>query len=221
MDDFGGHCQPDNRLIWHELREDLADQLDAVLGGAQDERPLQAFFEQHPFVLPLALLGGLHQYSWVFPQPRLGNGIYIPDFVACDRDSLGFQWKLVELESPTASATNKDDSVSHACHHAVQQIRDYKRWLRDNLGFERQHGWHEITGECESWIVIGRRGDRSEIARERLADFKKESIAIHSYDHIVEGYRHAQAYINSEIRRIEEFARVHGPFPGLAGGGNH
>jgi hypothetical protein len=217
-EEFAGNCLLENRVSWNGFRPDLADRLDATLRDATDERPLQAFFEEYPFVLPLALFGGLHQYSWAFPRPRLGGGTFIPDFLACDRDSLGFQWKIIELESPLANPLNKDDSVSRACHHAVQQIRDYRRWLRDKLAFERQQGWPGISGECECWVVIGRRQERRRVAQERLADFKGERIAVHSYDHVLENYKRAQAFIDGSIRQTEEFERQHGPFPGLPKG---
>jgi hypothetical protein len=190
-------------VAWNEYRTDLADRLQALLDHAEDERPVQEFLEAQPFVLPLALFGPLHPNAWCFPRPRLGGGTFIPDFMACDRDSLGFQWKLVELESPTARPTNKDSSISRDCHHAVEQIRDYRRWLRDHAEFERGQGWPHIHGDCEAWIVIGRRGERTESARERLADFKKEAISIMSYDRLVEQYRQTQVLVNGVLKAIK------------------
>jgi hypothetical protein len=191
----------------------MAEHLAAVLDTAEDERPLQAFFEDFPVVLALGLYGGLHERSWVFPRPRLGGGIYIPDFLTCDRDSLGYQWNLVELESPRLRPTTTTGAVSATTHHAVQQIRDYRRWLRDNIAFERDQGWHQITGDCDGCVVIGRRYDRTPIEDERLADFRADRILVHSYDWVLEKYRSVQNYINGSIRDFERFVAEHGPFP--------
>jgi hypothetical protein len=122
---------PENYVEWWKPRDpELFGQFERIVNEAEDERPLQAFFTEHPYLLALAFR--VHR-CWVFPKPRLvGGGKYIPDFLLCDRNSLGYHWTLIELESPKMEATNEGESVSKVCHHAVQQILDYRRWLRDN-----------------------------------------------------------------------------------------
>jgi hypothetical protein len=89
------------------------EELERVLNEAKDERPLQEFYRQHPYLLALAFRP---HCCWVFPKPRLAGGQHIPDFLYCDQNSLGYQWTLIELESPTIEATNKDESVTRDCH---------------------------------------------------------------------------------------------------------
>jgi hypothetical protein len=133
----------------------------------------------------------------VFPKPRLGGGKFIPDFLYCDLNSLGYTWTLIEFESPTLDATNKDGSVSHDCHHAVQQIRDYRRWLRDNALFEENRGFKGLNADCEALVVIGRRDvGRTELEQQRLADFRKETIEIASYDRLLVQARDHLAVVN-------------------------
>ena len=208
-----GHCRHADRLDWHQYRADLSDRLAQLIDESEDERPLQAFFEEFPFVLALGVYGGLHEKSWVFGRPRLGGGTYIPDFLMCDRDSLGYQWKLVELEGPRVRPTTAQGAVAAPTHHAVQQIRDYRRWLRENIAFERDQGWHQISGDCDAYIVIGRRYDRTHLEDERLADFRADRITIHPYDWLLANYRHVQDYINKSIRDFERFVQENGPFP--------
>jgi hypothetical protein len=120
---------PANFVEWNKPRDlKLLDELKKILDEAQDERPLQQFYMEHPYLLALAF--PVHR-CWVFPKPRLGGGRWIPDFLLCDLNSLGYSWTLIELESPRMEATNKDERVSAACHHAAGQILDYRRWLRD------------------------------------------------------------------------------------------
>lgn len=185
---------PDNFVDWNLPRDPaLIDEFEKILKEAENERPLQEFFTKHPYVLTYAF--GPH-CCWVFPIPRLGGGQHIPDFLYCDLNSLGHQWTLIELESPTMEATNKDESVSRDCHHAVEQILDYRRWLRDNALAEQKQ-YRGITADCDGYVVIGRRdGGRTELEQQRLADFRKQRIEIASYDRLLFQAREFLKFIN-------------------------
>ncbi|HKW61905.1 MAG TPA: Shedu anti-phage system protein SduA domain-containing protein [Candidatus Acidoferrum sp.] len=175
---------PENFVEWYLPRDPkLIEELAKILNEAADEKPLQEFYTAHPYLLALAF--PCH-CCWVFPKPRLGGGKYIPDFLYCDLNSLGYKWTLIELESPAMEATNKDETVSHDCHHAVEQIRDYRRWIRDNALFEEKQGFRGLNADCDGLVVIGRRdGGRTELEQQRLADFRKENIEIASYDRLL------------------------------------
>lgn len=175
---------PANFVEWFRPRDPaLFERFDRALNDAKDERPLQDFLTEHPYLLALAF--PVH-CCWLFPKPRLGGGKHIPDFALCDLNSLGYKWTLIELESPTMDATNKDGSVSKGCHHAVEQILDYRRWVRDNALFEEKQGLRGLNSDCDGWVVIGRRdGARTDLERQRLADFRKQNIEIASYDRLL------------------------------------
>jgi len=194
---------PDFFVEWTKPRDPrIVAELETILNEAKDERPLQEFYSKHPYMLALAF--GPH-CCWVFPHPRLGGGRYIPDFLYCDLNSLGYQWTLIELESPTMEATNKDESVSKDCHHAIQQILDYRRWLRDSALFEEKQGLKGLNADCHAWVVIGRRDDRTELEQQRLAEFKKQKIEIASYDRLLWLGKDHLLYRN---RAVEEAARA-------------
>jgi hypothetical protein len=175
---------PREFVEWYEPRDaKLFEQFENTLNEAQDERPLQAFLTEHPYLLALAF--PVH-CCWLFPKPRLGGGMHIPDFALCDKNSLGYKWTLIELESPTMVATNKDESISKDCHHAVQQILDYRRWVRDNALFEEKQGFKGLNTDCDGYVVIGRRNNgRTEVEQQRLADFRRQHIEIASYDRLL------------------------------------
>jgi hypothetical protein len=186
---------PDSFVEWYRPRDPaLLDAYEHVLNEAKDEMTLQAFFTDHPYLLVLAV--PLH-CCWLFPKPRLGGGTWIPDFLVCDYNSLGYKWTAIELESPLMRSTNKDGSVSAGCHHAVQQILDYRRWVRDNALFEEKQGYRGLNADCDGIVVMGRQNaDRSELERQRLADFRKQHIEIASYDRLLIRIREHLHYVN-------------------------
>jgi len=194
---------PEQFVDWYVQRDPkLTDELATVLNEAKDERPLQEFYTKHPSML--ALVFPVH-CCWVFPKPRLGGGKWVPDFLLCDKNSLGFRWILIELESPTMEATNKDGSVSADCNHALQQIRDYRRWLRDNALFEEKQGFKGLNADCEGWIVIGRRDTgRTDLEQQRLADFRKEKVEIASYDRLLYQAMEHLMVVNARWKKAEQ-----------------
>lgn len=185
---------PNNFVEWLKPRDPrLLDELENTLNAAEDERPLQAFYEAHPYLLAIAFRP---HNCWVFPRPRLGGGRHIPDFLYCDRDSLGYRWVLIELESPKEEATTQGESISAKCQHAVEQILDYRGWLRDNALAE-QREYPNISARCEGYVVIGRRdGARTDKEKRRLADFREQHIEVASYDRLVYEARDHLGLIN-------------------------
>jgi hypothetical protein len=101
---------------WDDITHRDADDLEQVLEtavhhpkAAERERILQRYLQEHPLLL-IQHMGGGHG-RWVIPQKRLGAE-FIPDFVIGERHTGGFEWLLVELESPTASMFRKDGEPS-------------------------------------------------------------------------------------------------------------
>jgi len=196
---------PDNFVDWnHERDPALISQFEKILNEAEDEKPLQKFLAEHPYLLALAFRP---HCCWVFPHPRFGGGQHIPDFAYCDKNSLGYAWTLVELESPRMESTNKDESISKDCHHAVEQILDYRRWLRDNALAE-QKKYPGINADCEGWVVIGRRdGGRTEREQERLREFQKQRIEIASYDRLLSLANEHLTYVNKSWAKMAELKK--------------
>jgi hypothetical protein len=185
---------------WNVPSSELINNFSQVLEQAPDEKPLQSFFEHHP----VALLTGLvrpHR-AWVIPTPKLptpDGGGWIPDFIICEWSSVGPDWIIVELESPTKRAINKDGKVSATCNHAVQQINDYKTYLRNHAYFLRGEGkWPKLHGECTGAVIIGRRNDPQRAAgAERLDAFKRQRIDIISYDRLLDDCTFVQEMVSS------------------------
>jgi hypothetical protein len=164
------------------LPRNLGSRFREVLDLAKNEKSLQLLFQQHPIIL-LISIGG-HRTSWVFPRkslPKPEGGSWVPDFMICDWTSVGPLWTILDLESPTARATNTK-GISGICRHAQQQIDDYRNHLRKHAAFLRDAGFLGIHGKCRAWIVIGRTEERSIADCERLAHLREYDIEVASYD---------------------------------------
>lgn len=185
---------PEFFVDWNQRRDPkLLEELEKILDEAENEKPLQKFYTDHPYLLAIAFRP---HCCWVFPLPRLSGSQHIPDFLYCDHNSLGYQWTLIELESPKMEATIKNGSVSADCHHAVQQINDYRSGLRENALFE-QKKYPGLSERCDGYVVIGRRdGDRTELEQKRLVEFRQQRIEIASYDRLLYQAREHLLLIN-------------------------
>jgi hypothetical protein len=195
---------PDNYVDWTSpIPRAVFRAFEHILNSAQDERPLQAFFTKHPYLLALAF--PVHP-CWLFPKPRLAGGKFVPDFALCDKTSLGYKWRLIELESPLMRPTTKGQSVSHQCQHAVEQILDYRDSLRKNMLFEESQGWEGLNADCDGIVVIGRRDEaRTEVEMRRLTDFRQQRIEIASYDRLLFQARDHYAALHARSEILEKF----------------
>ena len=96
--------------------------------------------------------------------------------------------------------------MSKGLHHAVEQIRDYRRWLADNaLYFREASGCWGIELGAHAWVVIGRRADRANtLGADRLRDLQRERIDVMSYDRLLENFSAQAGYMFKQRRDIEE-----------------
>lgn len=183
----------------HELRRyevetaltlEIVEALQGVVATAHDERPIQQFIEAHPETLA-ALLGGRDRF--VLPRRSLA-GKYVPDFLACDTDSLGLRWLLVELETPRSSITlSSQNELDAYARRGVTQIREWREWLQNNLDMARRPvgqdglGLPDIRPRSEGLVLAGRRDVLNDNAGAvRHAYREDDRIRIHTYDWLLE-----------------------------------
>jgi hypothetical protein len=173
-------------VFWDDISEEQLGAFSEKLTTATKESDLQYFFEDNPIMLIQYLGGG--QGRWVIPQKALGSE-YVTDFLIADKDSLGFHWQAVELEHPFKKAYKKNGDPTHEMTHAIQQIRNWRSWLQDNLNYAQRNikenglGLTEITPDLPGLIIIGRRNEESQMHRIKRRNLGKDSnIKIHTYD---------------------------------------
>ena len=88
---------PNQRCLSHVSAPHLTELFTQTLIDAANESPIQTFLAGHQNLLTCFLLPG--REAWCWDRPRLGSE-WIPDFLLCTRNSTGFEWVMVELESP-------------------------------------------------------------------------------------------------------------------------
>ncbi len=199
---------PESFVWWDGITQDDVDSLQAVLDDSSSEAPLQKYLESNPQFL-IQHLGGGHG-RWVIPQKRLGSE-FVPDFVIGERDSMGYHWLVVELESPDAMVFTKAGDPAKSLNHAIRQVTDWRAWLRHNRDYasrdRNSHGLGlvDIDSDVRGLIVIGRRESLDPSSRELRRQLSKSlDVDIHTYDWLVDAARGRVASLSA--RRTQDAA---------------
>lgn len=191
--------------VWSTNNNDAThadvSEYETTVDGTTTERPIQRYLESHP---GLVIGERGFQCHWVIPQKRLGSE-FVPDFVVARLDSMGTRWTLIELQSPKAVCFNSKRRLSAQLNEGLSQIREWRRWLENNLDYARRErakdglGLKEISPSCEGLILIGRATDRNEETQAKLRQFKfDDHIEVHSYDWLA---REAKKRIGFRVTR--------------------
>jgi hypothetical protein len=175
---------------WDTVNESDIDALRDALDSAKREEDVQQFLQANPKYL-IQHLGGGHG-RWIIPKQRLGAQ-HVTDFMIGEKDSMGFRWQAVELESPLAKMFTKAGNPSAALTHAIKQIQDWRMWLAANQNYAARDrgedglGLTEIHPDVEGVILMGRRATESyETRRLRRQMGRDAKIEIHTFDYLLE-----------------------------------
>jgi hypothetical protein len=153
--------EPHQKLS-NEKRQELA----TMIRSARDERPLQKFFKDNPFVLT-SKIEPAHHGQICIPKPNLGGQLH-PDFLIAGKDSAGFWWYGVELENPNYHMFTKEGNYTKELSIAMHQIENWRDWLTKNIAYAQDElGYMHIDGDLPCYILIGRR-DEEVLDKERL-----------------------------------------------------
>lgn len=187
---YGHHPLDDYRVDWLASPAEATSALQLALEAEPDEAAVQAVLSEHPILLARTLGGG--HGRWIIPKVRLGSQ-YETDFVLGQRSSRGFEWTLVELESPKHSMTTKGGRQSAELTQAVHQIRQWRSWLAQNLDYARRPphedglGLTGIAPAPEALVLIGRRGNpRNGQSATRNSLYAENRIDVHTFDWLLD-----------------------------------
>lgn len=156
------------------------------MADARDEAPIQKLLALTPSLLR-GILPTVAPYCWCFDRPRFGSE-FIPDFLLAVRNSAGFHWVMVELESPAHAALTASGRMSAKLTEAVGQIGDWRSWLRENIAYAQgELGFLRIHAEIPAIIVIGRRTamERRQAARYTELSMRGD-LTVMTYDRLIE-----------------------------------
>ena len=175
---------PDKRLT-DEVSHVAVDALSIIIDDARDERPIQEFLARNPALLR-GLLPSAHRV-WCFDRPRLG-GEYVPDFLLCRENSMGFLWTLIELESPRKRALTAAGVQSSPLSVAFGQIGDWRAWVRQNVAYAQSElGFRGLDAEAQGIVVLGRRvemNSRSQARYREISTGRRDIVM--SYDRLLD-----------------------------------
>jgi hypothetical protein len=167
------------------------DQLLALVEADAPESELQSHLTACAYLLSEQFAHCHH----VFPKVCLGNQ-YEVDFFCLDIPSSGEEWWGVELESASKNVITKAGRKTAYLEHALQQVRDWRAWVTENLSYARGPkeknglGLTSIQPRFYGYVIIGQRRDYSETFNSLRAQvFRDELIEIRSWDGIIERAR--------------------------------
>lgn len=178
----------------HPSKANIADYA-RILDDAIDERPLQEYLARVPAFLRQLVPASVD--FWCFDRPSLG-GELIPDFLICYKNSRGFNWVYIELESPTCAPLIKSGRPSAKLNEALAQISDWRDWLRDNISYAREHlKLRQIDAEAHGIVLIGRRFHVDPKHALRYRSLSSSTTSVMSYDRLIENNVHNTTQENS------------------------
>jgi len=190
-------------VFWDEIYKMHLSAFNHLLKTAKHESDWQKFFEGLPILLLQHMNGG--HGRWVLPQKALGTE-YRTDFIIGEKDSDGFHWQAVELESHNAKSFTKKGDYTKELTHAIKQIIDWRSWISNNIQYARNErnknglGLTDIVSNLPGLIIIGRRKDLLDENKYKRRDIGNQlNIKIHTYDWL---YEQAKARYES-LNRIK------------------
>ncbi len=160
-----------------QLRE-----LDALLAAEHMEEHFQRFLERNPQLLLLAVRLG-HHGTYVMPQVRFGSE-FVADFMIGAKNSMGLFWTGLEIESPRHVVVKSDGHFAAPTNHAIDQIRDWRRFVRENTALAQapRHqgglGLVDIDPDFNVWVISGRDND-GRTARARRDQYLESGEKVH------------------------------------------
>lgn len=182
---------------WDRIRTKNTDSLEELLNKNPREEEIQVFLGEHPEFLVQTLGGGHVRFQ--LNKVSFG-GQYVADFLIAEASSIGIEWYLIEIESPSLPLEKSDGSFRAELNHAIDQIKDWRSWIMNNQDVARRPrgegglGLVGIDSRARGLVIGGRRHSYSrrfnELRRQLVSDQK---IAVHSYDWLVDTARMNQS----------------------------
>jgi len=170
------------------IRADVT-MLEQLINTNANEQEMQRFFEEHPAILMQAQLGiPIAHPSLSSPSRNVLDFAMTPILGGQDGDSVD----LLELKGPNAKLLNNAKlhrGISVALHRAIDQVKDYGRYLSDPLNAIRvikKLGYLPSTPKLA--VLIGRdHKDDAEDELYKLRMSEQVNVKVITYDQILEG----------------------------------
>lgn len=170
-----------------DLHEQIIHEWEDLLSNTKlKEKDYHAFLAASPGIF----LTRRRSYL-VVSKLKLGS-FYETDFVVVNEGhSEGTQYNLIEIESPHTKLFDLSGKPTARLNAALQQIRDWKRFLIDNRTFMKNAFPTVSTrvmrrSKLNFTIIIGRRTGNLEHLEKRSQIEENEKVSIISYDRLTD-----------------------------------
>lgn len=171
-----------NRQILDSLKEQWLSMLD---DKNLKEEDYHQFLSEHAGVF----FSNVSNCFTCISKLNLGDDFQTDFVVPSDSGSYGFSYELIEIESPHAPAFNKNGSISSRLNRAIQQVCDWKNWMRRNQDTAKRlfpsksfNLWSEPRFSYT--IYISRYAELEELDHLRHRYEKAHGIFIRSFDNL-------------------------------------
>ncbi len=117
---------------------------------------------------------------------------YITDLVILrDKASYGFEYELIELESPRDKTFTQKGNQSANLTEAIQQIEDWQRWIQNHLESSKKlfpSKKFNLTHipQIKYTVIIGRREELGIYDNKRFQKTSNSGIEIRSFDYLTD-----------------------------------
>lgn len=127
-------------------------------------------------------------------KPELGSEHQADFVLASDQMSAGINYRFIEIESPHTVAYTVSGNPSARLTHAIQQVMDWKRWIKSNRGqykklFPSNYLGVQEFDNLSYCIYIGRRDQSPRLTALRNEYAKQVGIGIRSFDSLLDQLR--------------------------------
>jgi hypothetical protein len=149
----------------------------------------------------------------VVSKPELGSEHQADFVLAFDQMSAGIHYRFIEIESPHAVAYTASGNPSARLTHAIQQVMDWKRWIKSNRSqykklFPSKYARVQEFDNLSYCIYIGRRDQSSRLTALRNEFSKEVGIGIRSFDSLMDrlkdmGFRDLLSPPGNEGERLD------------------
>lgn len=163
------------------------------------EQDYHFFLQKYPAIFLTAI-----ECYFVISKLKLGSE-YETDFVLVNEGySNGTEYELIEIESPHTELFDKSGKPTAKFNSALQQIRDWKRFLIHNKG-EFKKTFPTVNtkiirdSKLKFKIIIGRRTDNQEHIDKRRQIEESENVEIISFDRLTDLAGHRLKFSNEPL----------------------
>ena len=190
---------PEEFYVKHwEIDNIQFDKFESLLNEDAQETAIDKFLKKNPsvFIHCLRDFGTAHHGGWVISQPHIRSPLpnnqkgLIPDYILGGRNSLGFNWFVVELKGANhqmLAESNGSLYLNSVTNRAVGQVIEYIDYCASSQSYLRDTLKLIDFREPKGLILIGRETEFNE--SERRKKFKSawnryfgDKIEIRTYD---------------------------------------